>query len=678
MTNCNITIEITNYEPKHLSNINFTDLICLFKYENIEESINLGDNLNKKINHILKNIKNDIKYNIRLKNQKTKLLIGICNFIIPIYKIHKTNINSHLIYSKNCLLTMIESTKRALFGSLSKERNFTIEINAKIEILNRNKLNSFFVKTNSSLPTMPSLIKGKKSFCNNNNINCYTSRSPYNTLGKNTIENDFDFISTTPKKYFNKKTIERSIYKNFNIINKSNSSTICYQNRKRSQNSLRRNCLGNKKKKSRQIEQFNNKHIKSKSITYEGSNGSKDYTNSLNNIYDNNSMINLEKKFNIDDLQDNNFSDLSTNDQLLINNIENDDLNEKLDNEIFAAFNSFKINYSSFEKNNNFDNLNNIFQENLKNNICSLIEYYSLIMEKFSLLNKKKYKLFSIYNTNIEKVKYIKKKIKTLKVYQINSDIKKIKINLNNNLNNKIIKENILIKKNEYEIFKNIFKNNYFEYKMKKNKENEMLKNLKEEEKKKLLLSSIQTSINLYGNISHIFNDDEDSKIRLKALLFRFNIKENEMIYNTFQISENVIEMGKANSTLGKLNIDKIKAIKEVDEDKEEDSESENEDLIKEKQIDKLIEEFEKKKNRKIKFEKIAPFKYKYGSQNVVLNLDQNNQIFIKFYNGLISLEKYTEVNERIEECKLKSNNYNIFKSLNNSNEFKKTKKQKH
>ena len=675
MTNCNITIEITNYEPKYLPNIDFTDLICFFKYENIEETINLGDHFNQKINHILKNIKSDIKYYVRLKSQKSKSLIGLCNFIIPIYKINKANINATFIYSKNCLLTMIESTKRTIFGSLSKERNFILEINSKIQIISKSKTNSFYVRTNSSLPTMPSLIKGKKSFCKNN-INCYTSRSPYNTLGKNTIENDFDFLSTTPKKYFNKKTIEKSFYKN--LINKSNSSTICYQNKRRSQNSLRRNCFENKKKKSRQIEQFSNKHIKSKSITYEASNGSNDYTNSLNNIYDNNSMINLEKKFNIDDLQDNNFSDLSTNDQLLINNIENDDLNEKLDNEIFSAFNNFKINYSGFEKNNNFDNLNNIFQENLKNNICSLIEYYSLIMEKFSLLNKKKYKLFSIYNTNIEKVKYIKKKIKTLKVYQINSDIKKIKINLNNNLNNKIIKENILIKKNEYEIFENIFKNNYFEYKMKKNKENEMLKNLKEEEKKKLLLSSIQTSINLYGNISHIFNDDEDSKIRLKALLFRFNIKENEMIYNTFQISENVIEMGKANSTLGKLNIDKIKAIKEVDEDKEEDSESENEDLIKEKQIDKLIEEFEKKKNRKIKFEKIAPFKYKYGSQNVVLNLDQNNQIFIKFYNGLISLEKYTEVNERIEECKLKSNNYNIFKSLNNSNEFKKTKKQKH
>ena len=38
------------------------------------------------------------------------------------------------------------------------------------------------------------------------------------------------------------------------------------------------------------------------------------------------------------------------NDQLLINNIEIDNLNEKLDNEFFAAFNIFKINYSSFEK----------------------------------------------------------------------------------------------------------------------------------------------------------------------------------------------------------------------------------------------------------------------------------------------------------------------------------------
>ena len=150
------------------------------------------------------------------------------------------------------------------------------------------------------------------------------------------------------------------------------------------------------------------------------------------------------------------------------------------------------------------------------------------------------------------------------------------------------------------------------------------------------------------------------------------------MIYNTFQISDNVIEMGNTNSTFGKLNIDKIKTIKEVDEDKEEDCESENQELLKKKKSDKLIQEFEKKKNRKIKFEKIAPFKYKYGSQNVVLNFDENNKIFVKFYNGLISLERFTEVNERIEESKIKSNNFHIFKSLNNSNELKKIKKQKY
>ena len=90
------------------------------------------------------------------------------------------------------------------------------------------------------------------------------------------------------------------------------------------------------------------------------------------------------------------------------------------------------------------------------------------------------------------------------------------------------------------------------------------------------------------------------------------------------------------------------------------------------------MKNLKKKKNRKIKFEKIAPFKYKYGSQNVVLNFDENNKIFVKFYNGLISLERFTEVNERIEESKIKSNNFHIFKSLNNSNELKKIKKQKY
>ena len=128
------------------------------------------------------------------------------------------------------------------------------------------------------------------------------------------------------------------------------------------------------------------------------------------------------------------------------------------------------------------------------------------------------------------------------------------------------------------------------------------------------------------------------------------------------------------NNISGKLNIDKIKAIKEVDEEKEEDSEEDN-GMSKEEKIDNFIQEFQNKKNRKIKFEKIAPFKYKFGTQNIILKIDDDNQTFVQFGNGYITLEKFVEKNEKIEEGKLKNKSSRMYKSYNKSFDFKKAKK---
>ena len=126
---------------------------------------------------------------------------------------------------------------------------------------------------------------------------------------------------------------------------------------------------------------------------------------------------------------------------------------------------------------------------------------------------------------------------------------------------------------------------------------------------------------------------------------------------------------------IGKLNIDKIKAIKEVDEEKEEDSEENN--MTNEEKIDLLIQKFLNQKNRKIKFEKINPFQYKYGSLNVYLKIDDDNQIFVQFGNGYITLEKFVEKNEKNEENKLKNKGVRMYKSFNKSSDFKKSKKVK-
>jgi hypothetical protein len=42
MTNCNITIEIQNYQPKNLQNIQYSDLLCIIKLDNFEGKINLN------------------------------------------------------------------------------------------------------------------------------------------------------------------------------------------------------------------------------------------------------------------------------------------------------------------------------------------------------------------------------------------------------------------------------------------------------------------------------------------------------------------------------------------------------------------------------------------------------------------------------------------------------------
>ena len=65
-------------------------------------------------------------------NIKSNSLIGISDLIIPLSMIKKTDINSNFEINKSCSLTMIESTKRLLFGSVLKERNFIIISNNAI------------------------------------------------------------------------------------------------------------------------------------------------------------------------------------------------------------------------------------------------------------------------------------------------------------------------------------------------------------------------------------------------------------------------------------------------------------------------------------------------------------------------------------------------------------------
>ena len=319
---------------------------------------------------------------------------------------------------------------------------------------------------------------------------------------------------------------------------------------------------------------------------------------------------------------------------------------------------------------NNIDNFDQLyikknknkkeFKNNIFNSINLFIKFHELINVKILNLQNKNKILKNIYKENAFKKKNIIKKQNKLIQKNLENNINLfIRVNIDKTLNNSIKNKIIQTRKNEYKIFENIFNIQFFE-----NKQN--FNNLMtDKEKIDLFLKVINILIQNFGNISQIYEDDEDNKIRLKALFFRYNIKEKEELN---QYNMNIINMNL--NALVNNEINKIKSIKEVDEDKEEDNTDEeneeeinnndnNNDNMEKKIEDILLNEYNNKKNVKIKFEKINQFQYKYGTQKIIVKFD-NDEIFVQFGNGYITLDKFIERNEPIEETKMLLNKNNL------------------
>ena len=156
MSNCNITLEIIGFEPKNLESISFNDLNCIFKLDNFEGKINIGQYNTQKINHIVKNVKNDLKYMIRVINLKTKSLIGLTEIIIPFSLIKSTNVSCSNEINKQCILiiNIINDNIKVKFDIISRNQNSLIKKNNKTQnyfspkiLKNKNKILFEIIKT---------------------------------------------------------------------------------------------------------------------------------------------------------------------------------------------------------------------------------------------------------------------------------------------------------------------------------------------------------------------------------------------------------------------------------------------------------------------------------------------------------------------------------------------------
>ncbi len=567
MTNCNITLEIFDYEPKNNHSILINDLICIFILDKYEGSINIGQYKLQKINHQVNNIKNDIKYLLKIFNLKTMNIIGLSEIILPLSLIKNSCFISKEI-KKKCIISIMDSIL---------EKKFILSINVKIDLLNLTR-NITSNKTNKT-----TFFKRKKIMIQN-----------YNFMWD--LKNTFHHF--TPNIYKSKQIINSQNKKLKTYSNISSSSFRTYRKSKEKKNKSN----SNDKKNYFNLKLGLEKDYLIKSRLKSKSNINK-YDKFINTSPYSENNIKTHKKYINSATDIRPFYEISKNNSLIEGNIfiETEDNTEKINKKIYSSLNNLKQNKNKF----NIKSRKIINNKNVKDKIENIINFHSLLILKINTLLEENKNLNKNLILNKERLNYLFKQKNRLNQLNLNLNSIKIKVNINFHCNKNIYRNEFQIHKKEFKIFQNIFNSYYFEYDILKYKESLILKNLDDKKKLRLLLNCITACIFSYGNISEIYTQNEVLKNKFKSLLIKYNLKENDdSIFPN--VKDNIIIL----KTLNNKNYE-CNTIKEVDE-KEEDSE----DSFNEYKNEEIINEIENKKITTIQLNNIYSNVFKFGKKN--------------------------------------------------------------
>ena len=242
-------------------------------------------------------------------------------------------------------------------------------------------------------------------------------------------------------------------------------------------------------------------------------------------------------------------------------------------------------------------------QEDLKNNIISMINCFidKNKETKLSYINNIN-KADSQYLLYREKIVLENKKAYSLQGQNNVNNIKDfIHVKINSKYNNVLFNKMLKMKIKEFNIIKIILHNR---------NQNEIKNNLLQEKLKQqkqilVLLNLIRNLLKTYGNLSHLFDEDNNKKILIKSLFLRYNIKEkewnnNDNLIEIYNKMINEIKNNKKEDNMKKaLSIkEEFKVIKEENEIEEEEEEMDKkEESFSEKDSNKESNEENKKEN---------------------------------------------------------------------------------
>ena len=673
-----ITLDIIDYYPIDYDYSTFS-FIFISEAKDFEREISYINS-----NQICQKVplnKKDIKYSIKIT--KDDSFIGISEFIIPYQIINK----KEKIYDKVCLITMTDSIKKLLFGSISNYIPLKIGIHATLQYIQGDNTND---KSNKKEKLN---TKQKKKKDDKINSNSFTPKKVVNK-DKDKDKQQFNAIRSSYSGLNNKINSLNSI----NVLNNSITTKSKKGEAFFSHIQNNKTFRGHQRAVSTQRQnQQNTPKVKSMKNTFRANDRKKEIKTEINEENESEKKINLmnktedeikikkneekEKDINYKDDKDSN-KEIKDNNNDKIENGNNNDidevLNKKDDNS--EAVDKLKNNMNEYIDINLNKELNDIKEnddmrkytkDNLNNLLNYHLQYYELINKEFELGNKYNDLLLEYnekYRTNLARIN----KLKEENDY---NQIKKEMLTRNNNINDNDI---INLKNKELNIFNDILSNLNNE-----NNKDENNNNINKNDQFLLLFKVLKKINNKHGPLENLLNQSnstEPQRIILRKILNKYN-KELELSKNN-NINNNIINRNisnEINNSNNQTNNKTSTSINNILDNSKKNEKLEHVSSAKPDNIDIKIDTFLKqyylKHNiPKIIFKKTSKNNYEYGTQKIMIKLE-GEIIRVRYSGGYLLLDKFVELNAPLEENKKKMNktndnnpsNKNIKKRLKNN-----------
>ena len=521
-------ISIKDYFPK-MKKISYEKYNCEISYNKEKQIIPIKNQENQLIEFTTKEPKSNLTYIITLINTENNMIIGKSYLIIASFRLKQLKQSKRIKYEQQIKLALVKKMKESLFGPGINIGSIYLKLIIDISIcfsINNNILLYKLENKNKSI----NFIGNNGSEYNLSNLSLSSFLTNLSTLKENIKQNGKNIknVSSLSNINSNIKYLSTEIPSKLNKNNNNNDNI--------KENSSKRKIKRLSPNKIISLKKYRTKwHINKE---YLKSNSNRKYINPKN----------VQKNLSAEKIKKNKIRKAFSNENIMNKN------NKKKSN--IEIINKNKRNISQSKRIRDINKTERKRPSNIKK-ITKAIKIYDnkeLKKNMISIINDIKEKnkdLKDKCELNNSKYLLMKEKINTQKKINnlINEEFEQknvknfIHVNINKKANNILIRKMPKIKLNELNIFKIIF-NQKINNKNKKDPKLIIKEKLEEQKQIQLLINLIRNLIKIFGNLSHLYENDNNKKILIKSLFLRYNIKEREWKEgeDLFDIYENMLK----------------------------------------------------------------------------------------------------------------------------------------